>query len=240
MQAHSELFSLGRIRFKLFVRSDVYEGLTYVDKDHFTNSILRLSWGADDLAVMLALRIKASRGQHDGALKLAEARHLIDGVFEWPPGLGGFDGLFKNLRDGRDSVTPRDLLNFAIKATHAQKHFDSLGTNPATRGVISPTAVEVGLRGASQAKLDDFLTTFPNIHERYMNLQGHSSTRLSRDELRSALGIGENLDLNIALEEFWKIGAIGKEGSKPVHLTERFLVPPIYARALNLEGGIKP
>jgi hypothetical protein len=42
MHAHSELYRLEHIRFKFFIRSDVYEGLTYVDKDYFSNAILEL------------------------------------------------------------------------------------------------------------------------------------------------------------------------------------------------------
>jgi hypothetical protein len=239
MQTHSELFPLDRIRFKLFIRSDVYEGLTYVDKDHFTNSILRLKWESEDLTIMLGLRIRASSGQKNGPLKLAEARGLINELFDWPNEVGNFDGVLSELRDGRGSVTPRDLLNFAIKAKQAQMRFNSFGTNPPSRGVISSASVEQGLKGASQAKLEDFLTTFPNIHNRLLNLQGHSSHDLPRKELQMLLNIPEDLNLNLALEEFWRIGAIGKTGNRPVHLTDQFVVPPIYRRALILREGQK-
>jgi hypothetical protein len=237
MQTHSELFPLDRIRFKLFIRSDIYEGLTYVDKDHFTNSILRLKWQSEDLTIMLALRIRASTGQNNGPLRLAEAGNLIDELFDWPREVANFDGILSELRDGRGSVTPRDLLNFAIKAKQAQKRFNSFGINPSSRGIISSASVEEGLKGASRAKLEDFLTTFPNIHKRFVNLQGHSSHDLPREELQRLLNIPDTLNLDLALEEFWRIGAIGKKGEKPVHLTDEFVVPPIYRRALNLKEG---
>jgi hypothetical protein len=128
-------------------------------------------------------------------------------------------------------------LNFAIKAKQAQKRFNSFGINGPSRGIISSAAVEEGLKGASQAKLEDFLTTFPNIHNRLLNLHGHSSRDLPRKELQILLNIPEALNLNLALEEFWRIGAIGKKGDKPVHLTHEFVVPPIYRRALNLKEG---
>jgi hypothetical protein len=239
MQTHSELFPLDRIRFKLFIRSDVYEGLTYVDKDHFTNAILRLKWETEALSIMLALRVQASIAQPNGPLKLAEANNLISKVFDWPKDASSFEAVLSELQDGRGSTTPRDLLNFAIKAKQAQKRFNSFGTNPPSHGIISGAAVEEGLKGASQAKLDDFLTTFPNIHSRLLNLQGHLSPNLTRKALQSVLNIPEALNLNLALEEFWRIGAIGKKGNKPVHLTEEFVVPPIYRRALNLREGQK-
>ncbi len=235
MQVHSELFALDRIRFKFFIRSDVYESLTYVDKDHFTNSILRLRWEPEDLAIMLALRIRASDGQSIGTLKLKEAMALINDLFDWPQGVASFDGALNELRDGRNLVTPRDLLNFAINATQSQRRFNSLGTHRPQK-VISAAAVEEGLKGASQAKLGDFLTTFPNVYNSFTNLAGHSSSALPRNELQRVLGIRDDIDLNLALEEFWRIGAIGKKGNKPVHLTGEFFVPPIYRRALNLEG----
>ena len=68
-------------------------------------------------------------------------------------------------------------------------------------------------------------------------MQGHSSHDLSRKELQALLNIPDPLNLDLALEEFWRIGAIGKKGNKPVHLTDEFVVPPIYRRALNLKEG---
>lgn len=94
MQTHSELFRLSHLRFKFFIRSDIYEALTYVDKDHFSNSILRLKWGAEDLAIMLALRIAASSSsdrRSEPPPKLAEAHDTVNSAFDWPSEIGDFD-----------------------------------------------------------------------------------------------------------------------------------------------------
>ena len=100
MHAHSELYRLEHIRFKFFIRSDVYEGLTYVDKDHFSNAILELEWKAEDLAIMLAIRIAASSGMENPDLNLNESLQLIDQVFEWPDTTPTFHKLLDELRDG--------------------------------------------------------------------------------------------------------------------------------------------
>jgi hypothetical protein len=239
MQTHSELYQLGQIRFKFFIRSDVYEGLTYVDKDHFSNAILRLKWEPEDLAIMLALRIAASIGGVAASLKLAEAEELIGQVFDWPENVRGFDQLLDELRDGRGSVIPRDLLNFAINAKMNQLRFDMYGTNKPTKGLISAAAVEKGLEEASGAKLTDFLTTFPDLHRKFLNLQGHASPSVSQKELQKLLNLPDKLNFDLAVEDFWRVGAIAKEGGKPVHLTEAFVIPPIYRRALNPKGREK-
>jgi hypothetical protein len=236
MQAHSELFQLGQIRFKFFIRSDVYEGLTYVDKDHFSNAILRLKWEPEDLAIMLGLRIAASMGSPAGDLTLRKAEELVDAVFEWPQMIGGFRGLLDQLRDGRDSIIPRDLLNFAIKAKNNQIQFNRWGTNAPAKGLVSTQAVEKGLEEASRAKLEDFLTTFPELYKKYLNLQGHSSYRISQNELQKLLDLPDKLNFDLAVQDFWRVGAIAKDGDKPVHLTEGFIIPPIYRRALTLKG----
>jgi hypothetical protein len=236
MQTHSELFPLERIRFKFFVRSDVYETLTYVDKDHFSNAILRLRWEPEDLAILLALRIRASAGAPSGALRLANATELISHVFQWPESIGSFDRLLHELRDGRGNVTPRDLLNFAIESREQQKRFNLYGTNQPALGIIGPAAVERGLDAASRVKVNDFVTTFPQIYKKFMNLQGHTSTQLSRAELQTLLGLPDELDFNLAMEEFWRIGTIAKKENKPIHLIKGFEIPPIYRRALGLKG----
>jgi hypothetical protein len=208
MQTHSELYQLGQIRFKFFVRSDVYEGLTYVDKDHFSNAILRLKWETEDLVIMLALRIAASTGGVSRELKLHEAEELVDQLFDWPQSIDGFRGLLEQLRDGRESVIPRDLLNFAISAKNNQIQFNRWGTNAPRKGLISAQAVGKGLDEASEAKLRDFLTTFPELYRKYLNLQGHTSYKVSQNDLQRLLGIPDKLDFDLAVQDFWRVGAI--------------------------------
>jgi len=236
MQIHSELFPFGNIRFKFFIRSDVYETLTYVDKDHFSNAILRLKWEWEDLAIMLALRIKASIDGNGTSVKLKEAEALIGRTFDWPPPFTSFRDIVDDLRDGRGAVTPRDLLNFSIRAQQNQARFNSYGTNQPSKAFISAAAVEKGLEEASQIKLDDFLTTFPEIHKSFCNLQGHTAAEIPREELKTLLNLPDELNFKIAIEQFWRIGVIGKKGLKPLHLTETFVVPRIYRRALGLRG----
>ena len=236
MQTHSELYQLGQLRFKFFVRSDVYEDLTYVDKDHFSNAILRLKWEPQDLAIMLGLRIAASTTGVAGELKLGEAEELIDEVFDWPRSVSGFGGLLNELRDGRGSVIPRDLLNFAISAKNNQVQFDKWGTNQPGNGLVSAEAVNRAIGEASEAKLRDFLTTFPELYRKYLNLQGHTSYKISQGELQSLLDLPDKLDFDLALQDFWRVGAIAKEGDKPLHLTKDFIVPAIYRHALRIKG----
>ena len=236
MQTHSELYQLGQIRFKFFVRSDVYEDLTYVDKDHFSNAILRLKWEPEDLVIMLGLRIAASTEGETSEMPLREAEELVGQVFDWPQSIGGFGGLLDRLRDGRGSVIPRDLLNFAINAKNSQIQFNRWGTNPPARGLISVQAVERGLEEASTAKLNDFLTTFPELYRRFLNLQGHTSYEVSQEELQKLLNLPDKLDFDLALQDFWRVGAIAKEGDRPLHLTKQFIVPAIYRHVLRIKG----
>jgi hypothetical protein len=210
--------------------------LTYVDKDHFSNAILRLKWETEDLVIMLALRIAASTGGVSRELKLHEAEELVDQLFDWPQSIDGFRGLLEQLRDGRESVIPRDLLNFAISAKNNQIQFNRWGTNAPRKGLISAQAVGKGLDEASEAKLRDFLTTFPELYRKYLNLQGHTSYKVSQNDLQRLLGIPDKLDFDLAVQDFWRVGAIAKEGDRPLHLTENFIIPAIYRRALSLKG----
>jgi hypothetical protein len=169
-------------------------------------------------------------------LNLKESLQLIDQVFEWPEAAPTFDRLLNELRDGNGAVTPRDFVNFAIKARDCQLQFNKYGTNSPASGLISKASVEEGLMGASKAKLGDFLTTFPEIYKRFLNLKGHNAMILPRLDMQNLLNIPDDLNFKIAAEEFCRIGAIGKEDDRPVHLTERFVIPPIYRRALKLRG----
>ena len=83
MRAVAELIRLKRIKFKLFFRTDIYESLTYVNKDHFSALKLELHWSKEDLAILLAHRLRILHSENVTALNYPTSIKWIDEIFDW-------------------------------------------------------------------------------------------------------------------------------------------------------------
>jgi hypothetical protein len=237
MKAVAELIRLDHIRFKLFFRADIYSSLTYVNKDHFSALKLELQWSKEDLAILLAHRLRILHPSGGGSLSFPESINWINQVFDWTIGerLSSFEDLYDLLKDGNGDVLPRDLINFCIEAKKTQENYNIQGVNhPAGGKLISNKAIQEALRKTAAFKLNDFLQVFQNFRETYDQLKGSSSPRFTRKELAKALGKKEPLDAQLVISALVRVGALAIKDRKAVHLSDSFEIPSLYALALEI------
>lgn len=237
MRAVAELIRLKRIRFKLFFRTDIYEALTYVNKDHFSAVKLELTWSKEDLAILLAHRLQSVHEEKQDKLDYATSLQWIDEVFNWPLGgaLTGFEKLYESLRDGNEDVLPRDLIQFCITAQKIQQNYNIQGVNaPQGARLISPNAVRSAFVQTARAKLNDFLQVFQNFKETYDQLKGSEKATFNRTELSGALGKKDPLDANIVIADLARVGALAIRDRRSVNQSDHFEIPFLYAIALEV------
>jgi hypothetical protein len=239
MKAVSELIRFRPIRFKLFFRTDVYNALTYVNKDHFSSAKLELRWSKEDLAIMLGYRLRPVFSGDNSAIKFPLALQWIDAVFGWSEkSVQSFEQLYSKLMDGNGDVLPRDVINFCSAAKRAQQAFDLQGINsPPSGKFISPQAIAQGLKETAQSKMDDFIQVFENYRKHFEQLRGHASRHFKRKELSAALGQTEKLDADLMISDLVRVGAVAIKDKRVVNLSDSFEIPYLYALALEL-GGI--
>jgi hypothetical protein len=238
MRAVGELTRLKRVRFKLFFRTDVYQALTYVNKDHFSGVKLTLQWSKEDLGIMLGHRLQVLYPKHTTAINYPLARQWIDDFFDWPSKslLETFDGLYATMRDGNGDVLPRDLVNFCVTAQKLQQSFDIQGVEqPAEGKSISTTAIQRAFLATAESKLNDFLNVFQNFNETYERLKGGTSRVFNRAELSDAIGKKDRLDADLVIADLVRVGALAIMDNKVVNLSARFEIPMLYAIALRVD-----
>jgi hypothetical protein len=171
-------------------------------------------------------------------IRYGTAIEWINKVFEWSPkGVSSFDDLYTKLQDGNSDVLPRDLVNFCVEAQKAQQNYNLQGINaPSTDRLISGPATERAIGHTAASKLSDFLQVFQNYSKTYDRLKGHGVRSFSRVELSEALGLTDALDAQSAIADLVRVGAIAVKDKKSVHHSDRFEVPYLYARALEIGG----
>jgi hypothetical protein len=238
MRAVAVLIRLKRIRFKLFFRTDIYQALTYVNKDHFSAVKLELRWSKEDLAILLAHRLQPLHPGFEGALTYEESVKWIDEVFDWPTDgvLTSFEKLYSALQDGNKDVLPRDLIQLCITAQTAQTNYDIQGVNAPQHGkLISSTALRDAFRRTAESKLNDFLQVFKNYSDTYDQLKGSATQHFNRKELAGALGKQDPLDANFVIADLVRVGALEIKDRRGVNQADEFEIPFLYALALQID-----
>jgi hypothetical protein len=238
MRAVAVLIRLKAIRFKLFFRTDIYQALTYVNKDHFSAVKLELRWSKEDLAILLAHRLQQLHNDHHGAVTFDVSVSWINEVFNWPLDgvLTSFENLYSALQDGNKDVLPRDLIQFCITAQTAQCSYDIQGVNaPAAGKLISACAIREAFKQTSQSKLNDFLQVFRNFSDTYDQLKGSQTQRFNRKDLSSALGKPDPLDANFVIADLVRVGALEIKDRRGVNQADDFEIPFLYALALQID-----
>lgn len=237
MRAVAELIRLKRIRFKLFFRTDIYDALTYVNKDHFSAVKLELTWSKEDLGILLGHRLQSVHDPKVDKLDYGTSLTWIDQVFEWPlkGALTNFENLYERMQDGNGDVLPRDLIQFCINAQKLQLSYDMQGVNTSAKGrLISSTAIREAFVQTAQSKLNDFLQVFQNFKETYDQLKGSDKAIFARKELIGALGKKDPLDANLVIGDLVRVGALAIKDKKSVNQSDSFEIPFLYAIALDV------
>lgn len=236
MKTVGELLRLPHLRFKLFFRTDIYNALSYVNKDHFSASKLDLTWSREDLAILLAHRLRLQHPEFQGPIGFEPALKWINQIFDWSkPPAADFDSLYRFLMDGTQNVLPRDLINFCSHSREAQLAFNRQQVNPPPEPhLIGKEAIQQGLEDTARSKMDDFIQVFRNYRSHFEQLRGHKSPQLTRADLSAALGTREKLDADLMIADLVRIGAIAIGDKRVVNLSNKFDIPPLYAMALEI------
>lgn len=235
MRVQSGLTKYDTVRLKMFLRDDIYDELPYVNKDHFSNQILRLSWEPQDMAIILAARTLASFGELDEMPKVDKAMSVLSKVFDPVPGAELVAWMTSELSDARGFASPRDAINFAEQAVQRQKVFDNRGEQKPEKALVSHAAIEHAMIEASQSKLHDFLYgAFPEVKQRVEALRGLKKPVFSSAEFEQLTGATDKADFYVVAQKLQRTGAVTPYANASITTASHFQVGRIYRRALGI------
>lgn len=200
---NSELYN---IRFKVFLREDIWSKLVFTNKSHFGEPrTLLLQWKIDDF-LRLAYRLATGGSKMFHALSLQSeplSELEIDTATEeqlrqalaplW--GLNQEIGknafvsrwVYSRMTDSRDNTYPRSL---TVLLQNAKDHELASRNNQkliASDRLLSRPAMQAGLEAASIERVDALKNEYPNLKEFLENVQNTNSlpSQFRSDELRT-------------------------------------------------------
>ncbi len=244
------IFEAPHIRLKIFLRDDIFDQITstksgFTALTHVTaRQADSLRWSEEQILTLIVKRLFAGQPLReylgvDGE-KLAASqqyqRECFNLVFPATVHRGPHQSdtlrwIYNHTKDGRDVVTPRDVIDLLVRARqHQQDEFEA-DSNGTADWIIGPSAILYGLSELSKRKKDTFLKAeFPHFWphiEKFTNGKTEYTERALRTLLgRSAAETTENLV---------GIGFLTKR-VRGADLT--FQIPHLYREALELTQGL--
>ena len=196
---------LHNIRFKVFLREDIWSKLVFTNKSHFGEPrTLLLQWKIDDF-LRLAYRLATGGSPEFHALA---QRHFplsdtdVDSASEdqlrqalaplWglnqEKGKNAFAArwVYSRMTDARDNTYPRSL-TVLLQAARDQELEGRNGSKPIpSNRLLSPRAMQVGLEAASVERVDALKNEYPNLKWFLEDIQDNQSLRsqFTTDELK--------------------------------------------------------
>lgn len=232
-----------RIKFKIFLRNDIWSTLEFVNKSHISDKCVELSWNEHNLLEMLLKRILNNDKiveyvVNETGLDMEElllpvnletvfytifAKQVYKGkreatVISW---------LLARITDGLGGTYPREFINFANYSKEEQRNekFEEAC-------LLSGNAIRKAFGKVSMTKCNTYLSEFPVLRAHFERFRGRDTARYEREDIvkmMSGLEPGGD-DMIRALYETGMLEAQHGRGSTD----SAFEIPKLFRVGLGL------
>lgn len=240
------------IRLKIFLRTDIWTNLNFVNKDHVIDKRIELEWNDTQLMKMINKRMVQSDAINDFISKNMDS-HIEPGeiekydrksqemifysVFEDQvyPGTRQadlFDWMVERIKDGHGGKYPRELITFCDEARREElKEGKGAGNR-----LIGGYSVRDAYYTVSQQRVDNYLSEFPGLQEHFDLFDDRNTAEYTHSEL---VDMFDDLEPNgkTAIDRMVDIGFFESKRDDDEKIYE---IPRLYRDGIGLVIRGKP
>lgn len=232
---------------KVFLRTDLWSELDFTNKDHLTDKRIELAWTAPHLTNLLvkrAIRKGAVRSFVEDQIGALRSRAVDDWSADernaalttiFPatayPGereAAIVDWLVERVKDGRQTVLPRDTIVLASAAAEKQRDQGEAGSP----SLLSREVVREAFTYTSEVRYESFLAEFPDLKDHFRRFSGQTRSDFSREELLDLMD-GLRPAGDVLLERLFEIGIV-RPNTGRVPTATSYEIPRLYRTGLGL------
>lgn len=232
---------------KLMLRTDLWADLDFTNKDHLTDKRVELGWNKIQLTSLLvkrALRKSAVRAYVEAVLPDLSRRPVDEWTADEQSAALGYifpetaypgerearimDWMIERVRDGRNTVLPRDAIVLANTAADQQRESGA----PGEVSIFSRDAIRAAFTRTSEIRCEAFLAEFPSLREHFRRFNGATKASFTRSELLSLMD-GLEPSGDVMLERLFEIGVIQPNTGRML-TAQTFEIPRLYRAGLGL------
>lgn len=236
-----------RIQPRIMLRTDIWRGLDFTNKSHFSDKQIELMWTRQELELLLTKRacavpivrnyveqsIPAFNGRPVESVESGDRLRALELIFPETVYPGDreaaiMDWIAARVTDGMGTVLPREAILLGNTAATEQWYTGSASTP----SLISRDAVKEAFRKVSEIRCSTYLAEFPHLSEHVSRFEGQITPVFRRQALLELIR-GCDPDGIDGLRELYEIGLIRPLGGA-VATALRFEIPRLYRQGLGM------
>ncbi len=236
------------IKLKIFLRTDIWNTLSFVNKSHLTDKTTVITWDSNALKALLVKRAGYNSAIKEllsdaGGLK-ADNTQDIEKAFDvlFPervyPGTREaktMDWIMERAKDGLDGVYPREIINFANCATKEElENGDELKLEfTGQKSLISGPSIRNAFTSVSKIKVQSYLSEFANLSKHFERFTGQQTAEYTQEELIALMsGLkprGEDM-----IRQLHETGVIAYSSGQILTKDSKIIVPRLFRNGLGI------
>jgi len=229
------------IRLKIFVRSDIWSDLNFVNKSHLADKQVKLQWGSSDLQKLVVKRACVNENIVNHLRNNLQVENLLENstecfytlfpqkVYSGVREATTINYLIDRITDGQDGVYPRELINFCNEAV-IQERESMIGED--TVPLVSGAAIRNAFTIVSENKVNTYLSEFGHLKEHFKRFEGQTTMSFTKDELLMLMkGLSPSGDEMI--RQLYETGML-RPSSSSIIASSSYEVPRLFRSGLKM------
>lgn len=234
-----------RIKLKIFLRTDIWNTLNFVNKSHIADKMIKIEWDNFSLVKLILKRIctnndvklfleEKNRVSYDELLRTENIYDAFYSIFESQVYKGAreakvIDWIVSRITDGLHGRYPREMINFCNAAKDKQLEYD---TTDCSNFLISGNAIKEAYYDVSTKKCTTYLSEFPDLHDHFDKFNGQTTPKFTRKKLKQLMrGLKPSGDAMI--KQLYDIGILLPVDGISSNATE-FEIPRLFRAGLSM------
>lgn len=233
-----------RIRFKIFLRNDIWSTLEFVNKSHISDKCVELSWNRKNLLEMILRRALNSEKiteyvvnetglEKDELLLSVNLESVFYTIFATQVYKGKKEASviswsLARITDGLGGKYPREFINLANYAKEEQKLLENFEEDC----LISGGAIKKAFTKVSATKCDTYLSEFPLLKAHFERFRGKDTAKYSKEELIKLM-VGLEPQGDEMIRKLYETGMLEAQNGRS-SADSSFEIPKLFRIGLGL------
>ena len=233
------------IKLKIFVRSDIWSELNFVNKSHLADKQVKLEWNSYDLKRIIVKRgcindrieeyIQAVGGIQDVEGNIDE---VFDLLFAKKPYSGSREAntinyMMDRIKDGQDGIYPRELINFCNEAVESERETENISGVPGSiPPIVTGNSIIKAFPVVSKNKVLTYLSEFSTLKEHFKRFEGQTKAKFTKEEL---IGLMQDLqpEGDDMLRQLYETGIL-RPSTSSIVASPNYEIPRLFRVGLGM------
>ena len=235
------------IKLKIFLRTDIWKTLSFVNKSHLTDKTTVITWNDSALKRLLIKRavycdsIQDYMTERIGTLDFDNnvdkcfSMLFPERVYSGPREAKTMSWMIERAKDGLGGVYPREIINFANLSAKEELllNASSSGSDSNDKSLISGLAIRNAFPSVSKIKVESYLSEFSYLTDHFKRFAGQQTAEYSQAEfcelMRDLEPSGEEM-----IQEMHETGVIAFSSGETYTSEAKIIVPRLFRFGLGI------